>query len=85
MQKSGFPKLCHYVGFWQIGSHDISTSSKTAHTLESYEEHGLRPSFPSLHLQRKGYWYFDSLEQPNSFPNSLIVIKATNAAVVIIK
>ena len=21
MQKSGFPKLDHYVGFWQIGSH----------------------------------------------------------------
>ena len=23
MQKSGFPKLCHYVGFWQIGSHIV--------------------------------------------------------------
>ena len=21
MQKSGFPKMHHYVGFWQIGSH----------------------------------------------------------------
>ena len=21
MQKSGFPKIRHYVGFWQIGSH----------------------------------------------------------------
>ena len=21
MQKSGFPKMCHYVGFSQIGSH----------------------------------------------------------------
>ena len=21
MQKSGFPKMRHYVGFWQIGSH----------------------------------------------------------------
>ena len=21
MQKSGFPKMRHYVGFWQIGTH----------------------------------------------------------------
>ena len=21
MQKSGFPKMRHYIGFWQIGSH----------------------------------------------------------------
>ena len=42
---------------------------------------------PSLHYTYnvRGYWYFDSLEQPNSFLNSLIVIKATNADVVIIK
>ena len=31
MQKSGFPKMCHYVGFWKIGSHitDIITDTDT--------------------------------------------------------
>ena len=23
MQKSGFPKMCHYVGFWQIASYIV--------------------------------------------------------------
>ena len=26
MQKSGFPKMHHYVGFWQIRSHMAKTS-----------------------------------------------------------
>ena len=29
MQKSGFPKMRHYVGFWQIGSHIENPCSHT--------------------------------------------------------
>ena len=67
MQKSGFPKMRHYVGFWQIGSHILKlvtftcgiefyilTITQNVVILIAADIYGQEPTsgeFPNTHLK----------------------------------
>ena len=56
MQKSGFPKVRHYVGFWQIGSHIIRCHFnfwKENFGIEKFGKSYYLPNSPKLAFHTK--------------------------------
>ena len=45
MQKSEFPKMRHYVGFWQIGSHLSKVAMYVSANMELQEVFGALHSY----------------------------------------